>query len=375
MSGFLRRRTILRGIGATALSVTAGRAKVADGLKVGVLTDLSGPSRLHGQRQFQGIEAAAERARVTLVVRDTRGGGGGGDLAVAGHGARELVGEGVAAIVGTSSGRTAAPVLELASQAGIPLIMPFAGVDQAVPQHFAFRSGPTADQVMQTMADDLARTGHRTVAIITSTSSNEDERLRVLTLQLGQAGPAVAAVVRYQEPLTDFITPITAAVSAKPDALIFWGMPPNNGIAAHEARGIGWTGSLYFGSAAATPLFLDGAGPAAEGVRVIGHWAMSAREAPRTLSNYNEMIAFVRQFEQTRGPIGAFACYGADAVTLIHRAARDGHDPAAIRTALENTVHQGVTGSYRFSPDHHSGLSDDSLVVLTVTNGAWTLAP
>jgi branched-chain amino acid transport system substrate-binding protein len=87
--------------------------------------------------------------------------------------------------------------------------------------------------------------------------------------------------------------------------------------------------------------------------------------------------AFVKDYQTKYGKLPAtFAGNGYDATMMIAEAIRKaGTDRAKIRGAIEGLKnHVGVTAVYSYSPEDHFGAQADSVVMLAVKDGKFTLA-
>ena len=85
----------------------------------------------------------------------------------------------------------------------------------------------------------------------------------------------------------------------------------------------------------------------------------------------------MKDYQTKYGKLPAtFAGNGYDATMMIAEAIRKaGTDRAKIRGAIEGLKnHVGVTAVYSYSPEDHFGAQADSVVMLAVKDGKFTLA-
>ena len=79
--------------------------------------------------------------------------------------------------------------------------------------------------------------------------------------------------------------------------------------------------------------------------------------------------------ERYNEPLSTFAGFAHDSLMLVVEACRNGaNTPAEIRDAIENTTgFIGATGEFNYSASDHTGLTKDSLEMLTVKDGQFRI--
>jgi branched-chain amino acid transport system substrate-binding protein len=89
------------------------------------------------------------------------------------------------------------------------------------------------------------------------------------------------------------------------------------------------------------------------------------------------VTTFIKDFEDAYGEKpSTFAGHAYDGFMIAIKALKDtgGTDPNELRDALENVSDwPGVSGVFTMTPQDHSGLSKEALVLVTVDNGTWKL--
>lgn len=325
--------------------------------------DLSGPAATHGQRQLQGAQYMASRLGVDLLVEDT-----GGMADQAASAVHKLVGSGVSGLVGPSTAFTLETVASAAGEAGIPLVMPLNSASHAMPN--VFTSGPSNDQLAELTFADLRRHELHGLALLVQESLATG--LARFRGQAAAAGMTIVHEATFPHSATDVTAQLTELVGKEPAAIIVFAVPPHNSMAAVGARAIGWNGPMYFSPSAAQPLFLQAAGKAAEGIRVVAPWAVAAKHVPDGLPNAQLIRQFAEDFTAFSGTaVGSFVAYAADAVQLLVHAFATTSDPGIASRVLERVGNIGVTGVQVMTPENHLGLLSGGLAVLTVKDGDW----
>ena len=86
---------------------------------------------------------------------------------------------------------------------------------------------------------------------------------------------------------------------------------------------------------------------------------------------YKDVYHFDKQF-----PLNTHSGYAWDAIYIVTNAMKKaGTDPKALRAAIEGTKgYVGVSGIYNLTPEDHTGLGVDSMVMVQVKDGKFVLA-
>ena len=373
-TGFTRRVAITSGLGLAAgpwlPSSAAEAAAVGDPLRVGVLLDTSGPASIHGKRQLLGVQyqasvfGAGGDERMQLVVRDTAGKV---DVTTANMKAL-LEKDRIDAVIGTSMEATTLAAVDLAQAAGVPMIAPT--TISPPRQSFVFCCAATTEQVARHLMRSLGRAGMRRVGMLVLDTLRTPHRMENFEKEATASGVRLVAVEQFSA--TDKLSaPLKALAGASPDAIVPVTPPPFNSECVKELRALRWPGRIYCGPSAGHPAFLETAGDAAEGVRLVTPWSLLGDRVPDARPNGWAIREFVAGFTPRNGPIGAFVGYGADAASMLHHAFFGHRDRNRARENLEHLNYIGVTGNYRMTPANHAGLDDDALTTNIVHHGSW----
>lgn len=342
----------------------------AAAVPVGVLLDVSGPTRIHGQRQLLGVQYMADRlnAQGLTVPVDLRFLDTGGTAEQATAAARELIAGGVSGLVGTSTPATLAGVAPVAEEANIPIVAPIAG--DPLSWH-VFRTALPTSQAATALMAEMHRVGMTEFAVLMTGDPHKPPagitELRTLAEQHGLTIASVA-VFADENDLTDVLRPLLAT---RPQALLVSALPPFSGLSARAARDLGWEGPLYYTPAAVHPAFFDIAGDAAEGVVAVAPWLVIAEHMPTELPHTALAREFATGFTTTHGPVGTHVGYGADAIGLLTGAFTLAGDPQSVTTVLEHMAHIGVTGVYQMTPANHKGILPGALTIIRAEHRTW----
>lgn len=388
MPGATSRLGVVALAGALITGCTAGDPDTVrtDGtLVVGASLELTGSGAPAGIAAGNALELALEQINaagvtvggrtlaVRLVVRDNRS-----DAGTARTQARALVEDDEAAVlIGGGQLETAGAIAKIAESERVPLLALAAEnslVRPATEHRYVFKLPANADDVAALLADRLRHDGRRSVAVLAAAGTHGDEGADAMSAALTAAGIPAAPVVRFTPDgpgLTDAARQVTGS---RPAATVIWSDVPAAGRAAVALRQNGFAGQLAFDPAAGGSETLAAANlPAIENSLLV-HPPVFDMEGldPNDPLNLAPR-RFVERYTHRYGSFSGLAPYASDALDLVVSAAtRAGSPtPGRLRDALETTRHDGIAGSYSFSPTNHGGLAVDRLVIFRCRQGRW----
>jgi branched-chain amino acid transport system substrate-binding protein len=278
-----------------------------------------------------------------------------------------------------SSG-SAFAVADTMERAGVPMIANGASRGIVLPpeqKRFMFLA-PLTDVVVQSvMLKDMQAKGIKRIAIINSDvafgTSGRD------SLEKAAAGYGIAIVAKetFGNADTDMTPQLTKIRGTDAEATVLWATGPGLAITAKNHRALGIKTPLYLAHSANDFNFLRLAGDAANGVLLPSSKIYVTDALPDSDPQKKVVAKFVADYTQKYGkPPATFAGNGYDATMMLADAIRRaGTDPAKIRDAIETTKdYVGVTAVYAYGPNDHFGTRPESVVMLTVRDGKFTLA-
>ena len=361
---------------------TAAGAGSAGSLKIGVDIELSGGAAVQGEAYQRALQLVADQVnssggvkgqRVELVIRDNKS-----DPTEALQVAKGLIEQDrVVALIGGGSSPTTLSLVDTVEGAGVPTVsMGSSGAITSPPdkRRFVFKTPADTPQIVKVIAADMTQQALRNVALLSVNNAYGDAGLKGWQESASRSGLELVANEKFEANDKDFTTQMTKLVGSGADAVVVWAIPPGAGIAARNAKALGWTKPIYFDAGAGAELFLRGAADAAEGI-LMAHPRVLVADQVAAAPNKDVMTQFYKSYTAKYGEYSGFASYAADALGLIVEAAKKGGtERAQIRDALETLSYNGITGVYQMSPTNHTGISDDALTIVTVKGGKWTLA-
>lgn len=375
-------RDISLAIGISVLSISAALAQDKAPIKIGSLWSLTGPAAPFG---------IAERDTVDILVKkiNAEGGVDGHPLQVinydeasnpieAARGATQLIQqEGVVAILGASTGSGSLAALPILARSSVPLISTNSTATITSKDHaffpWVYRVVVGDNDILKAMTKQVAASGAKSIALFYQEDAYGQEGAKVIESYASENGMTVVETAAAPTNATDVASQATKIRNAKPDAVaIVTSSPVLAAAFARAAKQVGITSSLWGGVGLGQKAFLDGAGPAGNGVRalIFANWddpAPGLAELGKVLTAGG------------KPPIGVGEPIASSALLVLVEALKK--DPTATGDALRANLDSlcgaktYAAGEVCFKPDDHDGASMDSLVSVTVQDGKFKNQP
>lgn len=230
-------------------------ARAADAFSIGVIVSREGAARAAGAAQTLAATTYAARLRARggifgrdfeLLLRDDAG-----DPRAAGRLARELVDQGVGAIVCCTTAAATRVVAQVADDAGVVLLAP-SPLDTS--HYWAFSLALSDADDLAAIVSDAHRRGVWTMALMTLDNGFGDDAATTLQGLLGYAGIGMVADVRYAPGTTDLRPEALWTATRQPGAVVVWGLKGDLLAAVDGLRRRGYTGPIYGRSALLDPV-------------------------------------------------------------------------------------------------------------------------
>ncbi len=377
LAGLLVMGLLLSGCGGSA--TTSAESK--EPYKVGAIFDVSGkasslgiPERDTAQMVVDEINAngGINDHPIELIIKDSKSNETEAALA-----AKSLIQEGVAAIIGSSSSGTTMAMVEIVQNAEIPLISCAASVRITEPvaeRKWVFKVAQSDSIVAEKITEYLKANGMNKVALASVNDAYGDSGRAEFEKAAAAAGITIVAKEKFEAADTIMTSQLTNIKSQNPDAVIAWAIPPAASSFTANYRQMGIDAPLIHSSGVGNQTYLDLAGEAAEGTvfpvgRLLVAEQLSDSDPQKTVTT-----EYAKKYEEKFGPRSTFGGHAWDAVKIVAQALEKvGPDPAKIRDEIEKTSFTGVTAVFNFTPEDHSGLTKDCLVMVKVSDGKWEL--
>lgn len=368
-----------------AALVAASTAAAAQEIRIGGLLETSGFIASLGQPGLDGAMLAVEQVnaaggingrKVAFVNVNSES-----DNTKTVSGAKRLLEqEKVVAIVGPMSSGSVFAVADTIERAQVPMIANGASRGIVLPPEkrtFTFLA-PLTDVVVQSvMLKDMQAKGIKRIAVLNSDVAFGTSGRDSLEKGVAAYGIAIVAKETFGNADTDMTPQLTKIRASDAQATVIWATGPALAISTKNHRALGIKTPVYLAHSANDFNFLRLAGDAANGVLLPSSKIYVTGSLPANDPQKPVVERFVRDYEKKYGkPPATFAGNGYDAAMMLMNAIkRVGTDAAKIRAAIEGTKdYVGVTAVYAYAPNDHYGTKPESVVMLSVKDGKFTLA-
>jgi branched-chain amino acid transport system substrate-binding protein len=360
-----------------------GPADESGPITIGAVLDITGAGASLGVPERQTLELLADQLQaeggidgreVELIIEDDQSTEDGAAQAM-----NKLVNEDeVDIVLGASRTGPSLAMRPIAEQSQIPMISLAANAAIVDGSEWVFKSAQNDRVVIERMIEYMAGQGWTTIGLARD-ASGFGEGVQEIFDEVGAAsGISVVAVERFAPDATDFTAQMVNLRNAAADVNVIWGIPPAAGLAQRAYAQLGITTPVMQSHGIGNQVFLDTAAESANGlVAPLGRLVV-ADQLPADDPQREVITTFIDDYTAEYGESpSTFAGHAYDGWQLAVDALREvGTDPQALRDHLEGVEDfVGISGTFTMTPEDHSGLTKDALVLVTVQNGEWTLLP
>jgi branched-chain amino acid transport system substrate-binding protein len=361
-------------------------ARAADTIKIGAVYATSGPAAFLGVPEERGLRLLADELnqhggiagrKIEVIVYDTEGNG-----TKASQQLRRLIdSDKVDVILGPSTSGESLLVLPIANEARIPIIM-HAGTEKVfVPTTpYGFNTPPSDRIVATDLLASLQKRGITRLGLMSSADGFGQSGANVLQELSKTYGVEIVRHEEFNRQDTEMTAQVLRIKESNAQALLIWSALPGPSIIIKNAAAVGFSKPIFNSYAAASRDLLQQAGPAANGTFVTAMRLL----APDTLKADDPVRAVVQKLyadykaKYAEAP-ATFAAHSHDALLIVKVAVEHIQGEVTrdtIRDAIEKVSVIGANGIFKFSPQNHGGLDQNSLsmVLLVAKNGEWVLA-
>ncbi|MFW6090311.1 MAG: ABC transporter substrate-binding protein [Actinomycetota bacterium] len=350
-------------------------------IKIGAVLDITGAGASLGVPERQTLEMLAERVNadggidgreIELLIEDNQS-----TEDAAARAATELLQtEEVDILLGASRTGPSLAMRPIAEDAEIPMISLAANVQIVEDAEWVFKTAQNDRVVIERMVEHMADNDIQQIALARD-ASGFGEGVEELYTELGEPyGIEVITTESFAPDASDFTAQMVNIRDADPDAVVIWGIPPAASLAQVAYRQLGIDAPLYQSHGIGNQVFLESAGADADGVIAPLGRLLVADQLPDDDPQKEVISQFVADFEEEYGESpSTFAGHAYDGFMIAVNALQEvGTDPNELRDAIEGVSDwPGISGVFTMTPEDHSGLSKDALVMVTVENGTWQL--
>lgn len=360
----------------------AGQTAATGDIKIGAVLDITGAGASLGVPERQALEMLAAQVnqsggvggrQIKLLIEDNQSTEDGAAKAI-----NKLIStEKVDLVLGASRTGPSLAMRPIAEQAKVPMISLAANAKIVDGSQWVFKTAQNDRVVLEKLADDMVAKGYKKVAIARDASGFGEGIPQMLT-DIGKAGGIeVTAVEKFAPDASDFTAQMVKIRDAKPDAVLIWGIPPAAAIAQKAYRQLGLTAPVYQSHGIGNQVFLDTAGDSANGLKAALGRMLVADQLAENDPQKPVVTKFIADYKAryNQNP-STFAGHAYDGFMIAVEALKKaGTDKAKLRDALEGiSGWPGISGVFTMTPQDHSGLTKDALVMVEIKNQTWTVA-
>ena len=362
----------------------------ADTIKLGAFFDLSGraafigtPTKLVAEMVVERInaEGGINGQMLELIVADTEG-----NPAKAASIAKKFIHkDNVVAIIGPTLTDAAMNVKKVVDDGATPTFMTVGG-DPVImggkfgSYHWVFKSPQRSSTAVERLFIYLKEKGLTKVALLSAADGFGKDGASWMDELAPKFGIEIIARESFGTRDTDMTAQLTKVKNSNPQAILAWTIGPAGSIIAKNKAQLGIDLPLFQCHGLPDPKYIELAGTASEGDRMPATKLMVADELPDSDPQKVVIQEFIKLYHEKgydkQFPINTHSGYAWDAIMMVADAIRKvGTDKGAIRDALEGTTNYvGISGVYNITPEDHNGLGVDSMVVVQVQDGTFTMA-
>ncbi len=374
----------------TLLTFFASAAGAADTIKLGAFFDLSGraafigtPTKLVAEMVVEKINNAGgiNGRKLELILADTEG-----NPAKAASIAKKFIYQDkVDAIIGPTLTDAGMNVKKTVDSGQTPTFMTVGG-DPVImggkfgPIKYVFKSPQRSSIAVERLFIYLKEKNLTKIALLTAADGFGKDGERWMEKLAPEYGIEIIARESFGTRDTDMTAQLTKVKNASPQAIVAWTIGPAGSIIAKNKVQLGIDLPLFQCHGLPDPKYIELAGTASEGDRMPATKLMVVDELPDSDPQKAVILEFVKLYTEKgytkQFPINTHSGYAWDAIMIVADAMKKvGTDKEALRNEIEATKNYvGISGTYNITPEDHNGLGVDSMVMVQVKNGAFTLA-
>ncbi len=274
--------------------------------------------------------------------------------------------------------RAKVPNISLAASATI--------VQPAAERHWIFKTPPLDSTMVGAEVQDMKARGIKTVGFIGFSDAYGKGGLDEFKKAAKPAGIQITNTEQFARTDTNVSAQAAKLVSANPQAVLIWAIPPGANVAQKALLDAGYKGAIYQSYGVTNETFLRLGGDSLNGTRTSALPVIVYDHLSDALPFKSTVEKFVADYKAASGGSvpSSFAGHGYDAVLILTHVAGDVlkggkvklSDTAAFRAALRSGIEnlknfQAVDGTFNFSKDDHVGLGPTSAVMITFENGKY----
>jgi branched-chain amino acid transport system substrate-binding protein len=358
-----------------------GTAGETGPIKIGAVLDITGAGASLGVPERQTLEMLAAEVnagggidgrKLELLIEDNQSTEDGAAKAAT----KLITQDKVSLLLGASRTGPSLAMRPIAESSKIPMISLAANAKIVEGSQWVFKTAQNDRVVIENIVDLAQEKGWKKIALVRDASAF-GEGIQELLNEVGKpAGVTVSATEKFAPDASDFTAQMVKVRGADADATLIWGIPPAVALAQKAYVQLGIKKPVIQSHGIGNQVFLDTAGPSADGLLAPLGRLLVADQLPEDDPQKKVLTDFISAYKAkyNQNP-STFAGHAHDGFEVgVNAIDQAGTDPDKLRAQIEGTKNfVGISGVFNFSPDNHSGLDKTALGIVTVENGAWKL--
>ena len=361
-------------------TLTAG-----DTIKIGAIVAATGPASFLGDPELKTLKhytakinaaGGVNGKQIELVAYDT----GANPKKAVTFTKRLLHKDGVVAIIGPSTSGETMAIIPMMEKAGVPLVSMAGAVAIINPvKKNIFKIVATDRMACQRIMQDLKERKLTNLALISGSGGFGKSMRKQCKEVAPDYGIKIVADETYGKKDTDMTAQLLKIKNtAGVQAVLNPGFGQGPAIVTKNYAQLKLAAPLYQSHGVASKKYIEIAGAAAEGVRLVSPPVVVADKLDDSHPVKQTALTYKNEYEKATGSqVSSFGGHAYDALYVITNAikAAGSADPKKIRDEIEKTQNfAGVDGVVTMSPTDHLGLDTKSgMVLLDIKGGDWVI--
>jgi branched-chain amino acid transport system substrate-binding protein len=353
-------------------------------IKVGAVLDITGAGASLGVPERKTLELLTKQTndgggvngrQLQLIIEDNQS-----DEATAAKAMNKLVSQDkVDLVIGATRTGTSLAMTPIAESSKMPMISLAANKKIVDGATWVYKTAQNDQVVLENMIDLARQRGWKTIGLARDASAFGEGVQETLT-QLGSGdGIKVVRTEKFAPDATDFTAQMVNLREAGADVNIIWGIPPAVALAQKAYRQLGIKAPVLQSHGIGNQVFLETAGASADGLIAPLGRLLVADQLPADDPQKQVLQRFIDSYSGAYAGErpSTFAGHAYDAFQLALEAFKAaGTDKQGVRDHLEQVKNLPlITGVFTMTPQDHSGLTKEALVLVTVDGQKWRLVP
>jgi len=352
-------------------------------IKIGAILSITGPAAYLGGPEERTLKMMADEynknggingQKVELVIKDSAS-----KSENALSFAKQLIEEEkVVAIIGPSTSGETLAIKDLCEKSKMPLISCAAAEAIVDPQaRYVFKTPQKDSYVVRWIFDSMKKQSITKVGVLASLSGFGKGGLEQLEKYAPEYGITLTAKESYDPTVTDLTALLTKLSVSGAQAIVNWSIEPAQSIVAKNMKQLNLSIPLYQSHGFGNLMYVEAAGDAAEGIIFPCGRLLIAEELPDSHLQKSLLVNYKTQYKALYNEeASAFGGYAYDALLILKTAIEQAKstDGDAIVNEIEKITNlPGTSGVFNMSATDHNGLTMDSIELLTVKDGKFTI--